>query len=273
MLAQLALSALLVMGSTSEISSVYIKALRQYRSKQYTQAIPQLRKVLPMLQKLQATKTPQSKPWHAVTLGQCDVLFHLGQSLWHTGQKRAACRTYHSLNTKLNTIPAGWNKWRIHPDLPQRIQTARDAYQNLCPQVSSKLTVKTTPPAATVSWRLPTQDWKPMPNNTLLLKQELVQIRVQAPGFLTQTRDKVVVQRWTQKTLTVALKPKPIAAKRRITPPPKRPQPKAAWYQSPWLWIGVGAAVIAGATTATLLLTANTRETLKGPNGEAFKLW
>ena len=144
-----------------------------------------------------------------MTLGQCDILFHLAQLAERQKQARQACRYYRTIHQRFATVPSNWVSWKPNPNLPGRIQLAQEQYAQFCPTVPSIIHFKTIPSNTTISLKTSPTQWKSIAARTLASIQKRVTLRLEATGYITRVYQNVSIPRWQKKVLQFTLKKKP----------------------------------------------------------------
>lgn len=242
----------------------YFKARKLFEGKKFKEARPLFAKLLELLRAKKAKETDTRKR-HFLTLGQCDLLFHQGRILEALGQRWKACHRFERLRILLETVPKGWQQWRINRLLPERFVLAKERHKQ-CETVLSRLEVTGLPKGAKVSRKQLSADgkttsWQPL-KLPLKVKAGKLTLRFEAPGYESK-EETVTVPRWGLAREEISLKKTPQKApprrrpdlRRRREPPPKKPK-----GLSPWAWAGIagGGALLAGGVVLAVVL-ANQR--------------
>lgn len=229
------------------------------------QAYASFEKTLSLLTK---RRTPTKRAKHLLTLGECDIYYHLAKLSLADKQPRTACRVLKTLQDKLATVPKRWKRWRVNRLLPGRFREAK-TLSEICPSTPSILTLKGLPKKATVSIQRKDEQgklrWQKI-KLPLKTTKTSVTLLMQAPDYLKKEQ-RFSIERWRKKTFEVSLKKKPkprivkrrVVVRRRVIKPRERAPVKPKPGIKPWVWaaVGGGAVLIAGGVTAAVIL-ANT---------------
>ena len=253
----------------------YFKGIVAFQGGKYKESEQHFRKVYDLLGQAHAAEKSQRKKY-LLSLGQCDVFFHLAQIALKQKQNRIACLRYNRLLTRLNKIPKEWPTWKVHPNLPGRFQKTREAISGSCQQVPSQVELQIKQTDATVEVAETKEGqvtWKPLKQRNFSTRQTSLTLRVSAKGYITKTLKNVKVERWTKQPVKIELAVKPIprkVVKRPVKTPTVAPTPI---YKKWWFWTGIGVVVAGGATAAVLAATATRQEVLVGEDGGAFRIF
>lgn len=240
----------------------YFRARSLFKKKQWKQAKSEFQTTLTLIKKLPSRTSKQRL---FVTLGECDVEYHLARIAQEQQNNANACVTLDKLVKRIAYVKQTWPRWRrqrINLLLPGRFRDAKKRFKG-CKDVPTRIQLDQLPPKAKVFLFVPNANdpskgtWKPIKPG-FQTKDKQVKIKVEAPGYLPQTRT-LQVGRWAPKTFQASLKkkPKPRVVKRRVAiviprerivrpPPRERKPPPPAVYQQWWFWTTVGVVVAAG---------------------------
>jgi len=129
---------------------LYSRAQRAFQSQRWEEASRLFRRLLPALAGLQKKRSKRSRSYHLMTLGRCDVLFHLAESHWKRKRYRASCRYHQRLARLRRGLPSGWRGWGVHPLVPVRLARSAQTLAARCPQVPSRIELQLRPRRARV---------------------------------------------------------------------------------------------------------------------------
>ena len=255
--------------ATQDLEKDYIQGLTFSRNKQHKQAITAFKRLLPKLKATQQQRTKGTKDWHIMTLGQSDVLYHIGYNQWQLKQRRRACETFFRIQKMRASLPKSWSTWGVHPDLPARLKRAQSLFTSYCPLIPSHITFHVSPKRAYIELKRKGR-WLRLSNMTLQTKQTSLTIRVMASFHLPNTQT-IALPRWSHKHVHIKLRKAPKIVARR-QPPKRLPVAKKPDYG--WgVWVGVGAVIVGGGVTTALVLTAKTNNHIVSKDNQPPKLW
>ncbi len=239
---------------------------------------------------LQALKLSRGREKHLISLGLCDIDYHLARINQRRGHSLESCRDLSRLFWRLRKIPKSWKKWRINLNLPRRIARAKRMFKK-CRNLPSKVILQNIPKDSKIFLRKKgTKEWIQYEKVPLTLSPGEYQLKIVSPQYQTHIEN-ITIKRWEKLVKKIALKPKPkpttkptakaISATKPAPKPPKKPPIKAATKPatkpatqiskkigekkpppqpkkrrkklSPWIWLGPllgGTAVTAAIITA-----------------------
>lgn len=270
----------LVMGAPSDsLQGLYHQGQGMFQKKKYNLSKQAFQKLLPKLEQRQKKRLqPKTRAWHLMTLGQCDVLYHLAQIAERQKKPRQACLLYQKLQQRFETVPGEWKQWEPNPNLPGRLQEATVQWRTFCPTVTSALKVSVIPKNAKVFVLTPAKKWRPLQQPMLDTLAQQVTLRFTVSGYLPKIMKNVRLKRWKANTVSAVLKkkPKPVVVARRVLPPPLKPTAKPVpLHKKWWIWTIAGVVVAAGVTAAIVVpMTAKNEESLQNDeNGGPLRIW
>lgn len=286
------LNVMIVMAATTPSKgALYQQGMQAIQQQQYDRAQRSFQQLLSILQKEQKQHSPGTEAWHLMTLGQCDVLFHLANIAWSQKDKRRSCRTFQLIETRRKSLPSGWRKWSINPQLPGRIRQAQKALKGQCASVGSLVLLDVTPKTSTVMRQTQTNTWVPVRAMQVVVKQGALVLRVKAKGYETLLVRKDTIPKWSQTTWSISLRalPKPQPRPRLVgrTPPPSlrrtvppnvrgklgvKPTPPP-FYKTWWFWTITGVAVTAITVTAVVVVTQPNYAFTPTDDKELYRIW
>lgn len=271
--------------------ALYLKSTKLYQQKRYKDAVPWLKRLVTSLETEQRKQKPNTRQWHGLTIGLCDVLYKLADSQWRAGNRAMACHSLTKLSQKLGSLPPKWQRWSVLPQLPKRAKSGQQRLQQDCPKVPSVIVFQTTPSDANVSVQAPDKSWRPIKSRTLKTTAREVTVRISAPKYQS-TEKKVSVPQWSQIRQNISLTPaaivvrlprkrpvvrRPIERRKLIVviQPPKRPVPPKPppFYQTWWFWTITGVVVVGGSAAIIIAVTPPTYQLEGNTPGEPFRNW
>lgn len=252
--------------SGDQMRKMYYEGVQLFGGKKYIAAKKAFEELLPALQSVQQKRKQGTRGWHLMTLGQCDVMYHLAQIAEAQSEPRKACRIYQKLINQFKTVPGAWKTWNVYPNLPTHLSTANQRWTTFCPTVPSEVQLDYTPPNAKVERLIGKDKWVPLSMKKLPVKERTITIRVTAPGYKTQILTNVPVPLFQVKKLSIKLDKKKVVAVAR--PRPTLPPPPKKQGISPLVWVGVGvvaAAAIGGGVAAIVYFASPAKHELFTP--------
>ncbi len=237
--------------------TLYFEALKAFEKGQWLKAKKKLKLTLKLLAKKHPT-TRKKKVF--LTLGRCDIFYHLARIEEELKHPRHACRIYQNTLQVLSKLPPEWIHWRINRLLPIRFEDARKRFEK-CGVIPSILDIRGLPPKTRIFWfkYFGSSGKKSLVEVHLPLKttRKKFLLIFRAPHYL-EHKQEISLPRWHRITLTIHLKPKPKPRKPTSRPAlvkiPKHQLPPPKQGDRTWLWIGVGVGVLAASTAVTFIV-------------------
>lgn len=261
--------------SAQGIGQLYQEGTQAFQKKQYKKAMRALRKLLPLLRKSQKGRRPGTRAWHMWTLAQSEVYYYFARIDLVGGRLHPACQNLRRVLGRVRTLPSGWRQWGVAAKQLNQVKEARRLFRVRCrvkvtrrtpPSSPRWLRFQGTPTSAQVSL-LVDGKWVVLPAKRVPARGASITAKVSARGFQSQVFREIALRPSGDTLVSYALKPT------------KKTPVVVAWYQSPWPWVAVGGALVAGITLGALIAVAAQSE--GSPSGEAltsrsgggFRLW
>lgn len=248
----------------------YFRAYNLYKKQRWEDARQEFLRTIGLL-RLREPKV-SGKDRHFISLGYCDIYYHLALISLMQGNTHEACSHLEYVVNTMATLPADWQTWRINLLLPQRFTDATKRFQD-CKQLPTHLSVALKPkavkePKPTDTIKEPKFELRLDSSSTewstvkmpVALYVNRVYLRVSATGYVPVEKD-VKIERWQPTNrITIQLEKLPAIVppppRKPPTPPIKLPPPPPSKI-SPWVWVGIGsvAALATGAIVAGILIS------------------
>lgn len=258
-------------AEAARIGRLYRRSTSAFRYKRYQRAARLFSRLLPLLERQQRRRRKGTRAWHMWTIAQSEVFAYLSTIAWARGQPRRGCRAARRMIGRLRTVPSGWRLWGLPARQIARLMRAKQTYQRRCVSKQSWLMLRGSPAQSKVELQVK-GEWYTIGKTRTQVAQTRITLRISAPGYVTQIKRDIPVQRGTTTTVWYRLSRPTIAKVPALTTPRAKPTIQ------PWIWVvvGVGSAIVAGTVIGIAVAGSQppSKEGLSGPNGSGpLTLW